>query len=143
MPSDDKLPLLVAEDDAHLRYFFEAAALRSDAFGPLIIVPDGQAAWEQLERMRHETLPALIVTDLSMPRMDGIELVRALKSDAQFRAIPVAVITSSDLPNDRELALAAGACAFLRKPHGIEALKRALLELRNSCIETASAAARG
>jgi CheY-like chemotaxis protein len=83
-------------------------------------------------------LPAMIVTDLSMPRMTGLELLRALKSDARTRSIPVAVITSSNVPNDRELALQAGACSFVHKPFGIDALTRILIEIRESCGELAA-----
>jgi CheY-like chemotaxis protein len=63
-----------------------------------------------------------------------------LKHAATLSAIPVAVITSSDVPNDRELALAAGACAFLPKPQGLEAMTQMLVNLRDACARTTQSA---
>jgi CheY-like chemotaxis protein len=109
----------------------EAAAGHAGGFVSIRTATDGQAA---LDIVRGGTaLPDLIVTDLSMPRMTGIELIRALKRDPATRAIPVAVVTSSDIVNDREDALAAGAQSFWAKPHGFDALVAMLGEIRDSC----------
>jgi CheY-like chemotaxis protein len=137
VPPAESIPLLIVEDDANIRYLLEVAASRLGIYGPIKVAPDGEAALEALHACATEELPSLIVTDLSMPRVNGIDLLHGLKRDARLSAIPVAVITSSDIPNDRAMALAAGACAFVAKPHGLEALMRALLQLR-SCVESAS-----
>jgi CheY-like chemotaxis protein len=131
MSTDAKISLLIAEDDQNLRYLMEAAAGHAGGFNPIRTAADGQAA---LDIVRGgAALPDLIVTDLSMPRMTGIELIRALKKDPATRAIPVAVVTSSDIVNDREDALAAGAQSFWAKPHGFDALVAMLAEIRDSC----------
>jgi CheY-like chemotaxis protein len=131
MSTDAKLSLLIAEDDHNLRYLMEAAARHAGGFDPILTAADGQAA---LEVIRNGTVhPDLIVTDLSMPRMTGIELIRALKQDPATRSIPVAVVTSSDIVNDREDALIAGAQSFWPKPHGFEALIALLKGIRDSC----------
>jgi CheY-like chemotaxis protein len=135
-----KLPLLVVEDDANVRYLMEVAARRSELFEPITVAADGQAALEILRAATVAQLPALIVSDLSMPRMTGLELLRAIKSDVAMHLIPVAIITSSDAPDDRELSLAAGACSFVPKPYGVEALIKAFVALREFCSEAAGAA---
>lgn len=129
----EKISLLIVEDDANIRYLLEAAALRAEVFGPVTTAPDGRAALDWLKQCDAPSLPEFIVTDLCMPRMTGIELVRELKADITLRSIPVGMITSSDVPNDRKDALVAGACSFVNKPHGLEALTKALLTLRASC----------
>ncbi len=129
MSGEEKISLLIVEDDANIRYLLEMAALRTGIFQPLACVSDGKAALDWLQSRSADAWPEFILTDLSMPRMTGIELLRALKADVRLRAIPAAVITSSNIPNDREDALTAGACAFLEKPHGLEALTQALLSL--------------
>lgn len=134
-----KLALMIVEDDANIRMLLENAATRSGLFEPIATACDGQMAWEALTAAEASSLPALIVTDLSMPRMTGLELVRAVKSDERMRGIPVAIVTSSDVPNDRELALSAGAFAFVAKPFGLEALTRTLVAIRESCGETVAA----
>lgn len=133
MTPEGKISLLIAEDDPHIRYLVAVAAERTGYFRSIRIVPDGEAA---LSAVRAEQ-PELIVTDLSMPRLNGLALIRALKGDALTRHIPIAVITSSDLPNDRETALAAGAFMFEPKPHGLEALVRLLAAIRHACAEAA------
>ena len=140
MRAVEKISLLIVEDDAAIRYLMEEAASRTGDFGPIAVAEDGRAALDWLQQRSPAELPDLIVTDLSMPRLTGIELVQALKADSNLRAIPAAVITSSDIPNDREDALAAGACVFLKKPHGLEALTQIFLGLRDSCRATSIAA---
>ena len=138
MPAEEKISLLIVEDDANIRYLLEMAALRSGEFDPIVTAEDGKAALDWLQLCEVSDFPALIATDLSMPRMTGLELVRALKSHPLLREIPVAVITSSDVPNDREDALAAGACAFVAKLHGPAAMLETLLGLRRGCAELAT-----
>lgn len=135
MPRPEKLPLLIVEDDAHIRYLMEVAAQRAGLFEPITVAADGQAALDLLRAADVAHLPGLIVSDLSMPRLTGLELLRVLKNDATLHSIPVAIITSSDAPNDRALALAAGACSFIAKPYGVDALTRAFVAMRDTCME--------
>lgn len=139
MVRDSPLSLLIAEDDKKLRYLMEAAAVHAGGFGPIVGAADGQAA---LETVRSGSTPDLIVTDLAMPRMTGIELIRALKQDPATRSIPIAMVTSSDIPNDREDALAAGAFKFLPKPHGFDALVAMLADIRESYLESTATPSR-
>ena len=139
MLQSGKVSLLIVEDDANIRFLMDVAAQRSGVFEPIAVYEDGLAALHALQAMPNADLPAIIVSDLSMPNMTGLELVRAIKSDPRLHRIPVAIITSSDVPNDRELAFAAGVCAFLAKPYGVEALMRALISIRESCLESAAA----
>lgn len=60
--------------------------------------------------------PDIIVTDLMMPGIDGIELCRRIKADGATAAVPVILLTARDRPEDREAGLAAGADAYLTKP---------------------------
>lgn len=137
-----KLALMIVEDDTNIRILLESAATRSGLFEPITTACDGQIAWETLQAAETSNLPALIVTDLSMPRMTGLELVHAVKNDERMRNIPIAIITSSDVSNDRELALAAGVCAFVAKPFGLEALTQSLIAIREACGEIAAVSTR-
>ena len=133
-----KLSLLIVEDDRNIRFLMEVAAQRSGLFEPILSCDDGTTALDALQSMQATELPDMVVSDLSMPKMTGVELVHAMKRDPRLRRIPVAIITSSNVPNDRELAFAAGVCAFVAKPYGVEALMHALMSLRESCIEAAA-----
>ena len=133
--------MLIVDDDPHLRVLLKFAAEQSGLFAPIAVTDDGRSALEALHAADRGKLPQLIVTDLSMPRMTGLELVRAVKGDPALQRIPIGVITSSDVPNDREVALAAGACAFEPKPYGLEALIKTLLSIRDSCVGAENQAA--
>lgn len=73
-----------------------------------------------------------------MPRLDGIELMRALKSRPETNAIPIAIVTSSEQPSDRERAIDAGCCAFLRKPTGMNAMIVMIQALAEQCLPSAT-----
>lgn len=58
----------------------------------------------------------LVLTDLNMPYMDGIEFVKTLRASPNWTALPVIVVTTEADPNEREAALKAGANGYLEKP---------------------------
>jgi chemosensory pili system protein ChpA (sensor histidine kinase/response regulator) len=79
---------------------------------------DGVEALERLAELK----PDLVLTDIEMPRMDGFDLVRQLRGDSRWRAIPVIVISSRTADKHRKLALDLGADLFLGKPYQDEDL---------------------
>ena len=87
---------------------------------------DGQSAMDCL-RQRLRTgdlpLPRLILLDLTMPKMSGIEFLRELKANEQLRRIPVIVMTSSQFARDIDEAYEAGACLYVCKPNDLESLE--------------------
>ena len=72
---------------------------------------DGADGWNSVRSSQYD----LIVTDLDMPRMSGIELVRAIKRDARLQSIPVVIVSYKDRPEDRLKGLDAGANYYLTK----------------------------
>lgn len=130
------LILLIVDDDPQLRVLLTAAAKRSGRFGAVQTAADGQAAIDYLRRTfteAPERMPDFILSDLSMPRMDGLDLMHALNASAAFREIPVAVMTSSNRPNDRANATAAGCCAFFHKPTRLEEMTTLIGSLPQIC----------
>jgi two-component system chemotaxis response regulator CheY len=71
----------------------------------------------------------LIMTDLNMPYMDGIELTRSLKSDPAWAEIPVIVVTTEQDANERERALGAGASSYIIKPVTAEVMARGIRDI--------------
>jgi len=65
-------------------------------------------------------VPTLILLDLKMPGMDGIEVLREIRTDDRLRDLPVVVVTSSALESDREDAFAAGASGYIQKPLALD-----------------------
>jgi len=84
----------------------------------ILVVRDGKEALEWLAAgyAHSRPLPAAILTDLKMPRMDGLELLHHLKEDPRLRDIPVLFLTSSGNEADQAEAARLGAAAYFRKP---------------------------
>ena len=75
------------------------------------VAVDGMDGWNAVRTGLYD----LIVTDVDMPRMDGIELVRQIKGDAELKALPVMIVSYKDRQEDRMLGLEAGADYYLTK----------------------------
>jgi CheY-like chemotaxis protein len=69
---------------------------------------------EALERLAKEPMD-LVVTDIMMPRMDGLALTRQLRAEPRFRRLPIVVVTSLDKEEERRQGLEAGADAYITK----------------------------
>ncbi len=78
----------------------------------VLVAHDGAEAVAQANQAR----PTLIIMDIQMPKMDGLEAIRAIRADATLIAVPIIALTALVMPGDRERCLAAGASAYLSKP---------------------------
>jgi len=101
--------VLLAEDDRFLRRAGEAALKRA---GYEVL---GAADGEEALRMAREHLPSLVLLDLIMPKMQGFEVLTALKLDPATAAIPVIVLSNLGQEGDVQQALKAGAQAYFIK----------------------------
>ncbi|HSW93042.1 MAG TPA: response regulator [Gammaproteobacteria bacterium] len=79
---------------------------------------DAREALSLLETVK----PALILVDIQLPGMDGLELTRKLKADPRYKHIPVIAITAYAMKTDKEKALAAGCNGYIAKPVDIKTL---------------------
>ena len=86
---------------------------------------DGVDALQQMQ----ELTPDLIVADIEMPRMDGFELSKQLRSDARTKSIPIVMVTSRMAEKHRRHALELGVEAFFGKPYDEEELLARIAEL--------------
>jgi two-component system, response regulator len=115
MPENDDLRILVAEDDEDDQLLLREALRVLDVKCPVDFVPDGEAL---LARLRQDTPPqtALVVLDLNMPRMNGHEVLQAIRADDALLHIPVVFLTTSNRPEDVLRSYRLGANAFMTKP---------------------------
>ena len=92
---------------------------------------DGAAALEYLSRHadRGERLPVLVLLDLRLPRMSGLEVLRAIRRDRRTRAVPVVVLTTSSDERDLEHSYALGADSFIRKPVDFPQFAKSIADL--------------
>ncbi|MEY3017024.1 MAG: hypothetical protein RL336_159 [Pseudomonadota bacterium] len=109
--SDATLPkLLIAEDDVTTRLVI--SKLLSDSGFNVTVVRDGLEAITELERR----VPDVIITDLNMPNLDGIELVRIVKSFPEYNDIPVLILTADDNQSALRKLFNLGVTDYIRKP---------------------------
>jgi len=114
-------PILLVEDnpvdlDLTLRAF-----KRKHLSNPILIARDGEEALDFLPRWEaDEPLPAVILLDLKLPKVDGLEVLRQLKEHPRFRRIPVVVLTSSAEDRDMDNAYALGVNSYIVKPVSFE-----------------------
>lgn len=118
--------LLVAEDDEDDRLLMQDALAEANFEGRLIFVHDGEDLMEHLNDQREKSMPDLILLDLNMPRKDGREALREIKSDRDFRRIPLIVLTTSNDMDDIFQCYDSGANSFITKPPTFEGLVDAL-----------------
>ncbi|MGD8606503.1 MAG: response regulator [Myxococcales bacterium] len=71
----------------------------------------------------------LVVTDLNMPVMDGLKLIRHVRGDPRHEKTPIVIITTESAPNDRDRAMALGANAYIEKPIQAPRVIRAVKKL--------------
>lgn len=109
-------PLLVVDDEPADTYFLRRALKQAAIPNPVIGCADGEDAIRFLEGAKFGgQRPCLIFLDLKMPRMNGFEFLAWIRSQADFNDLKVVIVSSSDLPEDRERALALGAQDYLVK----------------------------
>ncbi len=120
VPDADALVVLVAEDNADLRAY--VARHLSRAFdGPVTVIE--AADGEDALGLARDLVPDLVVSDVRMPRRDGLSLMRALKADVRTSHVPVLLLTArADAPAQAE-GFAAGADGYLAKPFDAAVLR--------------------
>ena len=115
------------EDDASIRdievYALKASGYESRGF------EDGSAFWDALQTEQ----PDLVVLDVMLPGVDGVELLRRMRGDARFRAIPVVMATARSAEIDKIQGLDLGADYYLTKPFGVMELVSCVRAVLRRC----------
>jgi DNA-binding response OmpR family regulator len=106
--------ILVAEDDAVTRKLLESTLGRLGL--DVIAVADGNAAWNALETLKGEEAPELALLDWMMPGLEGIQILRRLRTTPGFELLYVILLTSRTDKEDVAYGLAAGANDYIVKP---------------------------
>ena len=134
--------ILMADDDDDDRLLAQDALSESELGGNLLFVENGEDLLDYLwRRGKYEPpvdapRPGLILLDLNMPRKDGREALREIKSDPELRRIPVVVLTTSKADTDIGAIYELGANSFISKPFQFEALVNVMKVLAQYWFKT-------
>lgn len=135
MSGKRSIRILLAEDDPDDRLLTRRALSKSRLANTIHTVEDGEELMEYLRREgkysnpEDAPRPGLILLDLNMPRMDGREALRKIKSDPDLRRIPVIVLTTSEADQDILQSYDLGVNAFVTKPVTFDGLADAIQAL--------------
>jgi CheY-like chemotaxis protein len=114
-------PILLAEDNPNDVELTLTALHSLNLANEIIVVNDGAKVMDFLHRRRDFSArppvhPAVIMLDLKMPRMDGLEALRQIRADPELRVLPIVILTSSREENDLVKGYQLGANAYVVKP---------------------------
>ena len=112
---NDKQKILLVEDDKIDIRSVQRSFKELRVTNPLIITNNGEEALEYLEKNRGK-LPGLILLDLRMPRMDGIEFLNVIKKKDKLKMIPVVILTTSKEDEDKIDSFNLGISGYMMKP---------------------------
>lgn len=142
-PAESQYILLAEDNPADILLVREAMTDRAVAY-KLQVVSDGEEVVKFIARIdRDSTLfcPKLVLLDLHLPKRDGEEILRCLRSSERCGLTPVVVMTSSDAPHHVEMAAKNAALHYFRKPTSLEQFMK-LGDIVKNIIETHDADSR-
>lgn len=130
MEADDNIvEILFVEDNMNDAELAIRALKKNNMSNHLVHLQDGEEALKFLFSDSIKSLPKLILLDLKMPKIDGIEVLRRIKSDPARRVIPVVVMTSSKEECDIVDSYELGVNAYIVKPVDFEKFSKAIFEV--------------
>ena len=121
--------ILVVDDSPSMRNII-TGQLKQAGFSDIDQAEDGVQALEKLEAEVFD----MILTDWNMPHMDGLELVRAIRSHEYLQHLPILVVTTRNTKNDVVAAIKEGANNYVVKPFGPEILKAKIANFQTEYV---------
>jgi CheY-like chemotaxis protein len=117
--------LLVVDDSATFRQLLCLSLQRVDGIskGDITEASDGAEALDKVKSHRFD----LVLTDIRMPRMDGLEFVRQVRTELQRQDLPIIIISTKGADQDIELGMSLGASGYLSKPISMARLKELVM----------------
>jgi two-component system, chemotaxis family, chemotaxis protein CheY len=118
------LDVLIVDDSAAIRKILHRVLVQAEI--PLGKVHEASDGIEALEKLKTENV-GLILSDINMPNMDGIELLNRIKANAEWKSVPVLIVTTEGSEAKVMQALALGAAGYVKKPFTADHIKEKLL----------------
>lgn len=131
----DRRTILLVEDNPKDEMLTLRALKKCNVANEIFIVRDGAEALDYLfANGEHagrevEDLPAVVLLDLKLPKIDGLEVLRRVREDARTRLLPIVILTSSDEEKDMIAGYELGANSYVQKPVSFAEFSRAVADL--------------
>jgi two-component system response regulator len=125
--------ILLVEDNRNDEALTLRALKKSNIANKVVVARDGAEAIDYLltpaEDGSRNVLPTLVLLDLKLPKIDGHEVLRRIRSDERTRVLPVVILTTSVEPGDRLAGYRHGANSYVRKPVDFAEFAQAVVQL--------------
>lgn len=127
--------ILLVEDTERDEELALRALRKNNVQNEVVVARDGQEALDYLfaegkyNGRDHAELPAVVLLDLKLPKIDGIEVLRRIRADERTKLLPVVILTTSNEVRDRLAGYVSGANSFVRKPIGFADFNDAIRQL--------------
>jgi two-component system response regulator len=122
-------PILLVDDDPDDIELARRAFARTKVPNPIEVVTDGEEALERLIGPRAGAMPALVLLDLKLPRVDGLEVLQQLRADERTAFLPIVILTSSREERDMIEGYRLGANSYVRKPVDFTMFEEAIRQI--------------
>lgn len=122
-------PILLVEDNISDIKLTQRAFAKNNLANELVVAEDGQAALDYLFAEAGRELPAVVLLDLKLPRVEGLEVLRRIRGDQRTRLLPVVVLTTSKEEQDMIESYRLGANSYVRKPVNFAEFSTAVAQL--------------
>ena len=121
--------ILLVEDNPSDIKLTQRAFAKNNIANELVVAEDGQAALDYLFGGADRELPAVVLLDLKLPLVDGLEVLRRVRAEQRTRLLPVVVLTTSKEERDMIESYSLGANSYVRKPVSFAEFSAAVVEL--------------
>lgn len=121
--SVEPIEILLAEDNDDDVVMIRKTFEQSKIMNMIQVVKDGEEALAYLRRegkYKEAKLPGMLMLDIKMPKKDGLEVLREVKADPNFRHLPIIMLTTSKREEDVLESYQGGACSYISKPLGLQ-----------------------
>lgn len=125
--------ILLADDDSDDLELLEEAFVNLDSGVIINKVSSGKEALHYLNHCGFEKLPCLVILDYNMHDLTGVEVLKKLYQNPEFKTIPIIIWSTSNAPIYKELSLKEGAVKYFEKPNNYDAIKKLALEMVHFC----------
>ena len=122
-------PILLIEDDQIDMMAIQRSFKNLNIKNPLNVACNGEEGLELIQQTTE--IPCLIILDINMPKMSGIEFLKIVKSDPNYKTIPVVILTTSNDENDKIICYTYGAAGYIIKPIDYKEFQEAIRILNN------------
>ena len=120
-------PILLVEDNPDDERLTRRALRQGNLANPVVVARNGEEALQRV--FSPEPLPCVVLLDLKLPKVDGLEVLRQIRNSDRTRLLPVVMLTSSSEDRDIIESYSLGANSYVRKPVNIDEFTEAVRQL--------------